>query len=794
MSDSIPPLHLIQDYLALPKNKRQAGVEIVGPWASGKALVAAQLAQALDMSLLYITAGRMESEHVFDDLSTFTDPDRCFMLPAWEVLPTDAMEPADDIVAERMNGLNALNQALSDSQSVYLSISVRSFLQRVANQKQLQRDTVDLRVGEEHDLEGLALRFTELGYTRELMVEQRGDFSIRGGILDVFPISGELPYRVEFFGDEIESIRRFEPETQRSVDEAEVMHLLPRSEKALLSEQVAGEGRLGTIADYFGPNTLIAIDEPLAARAEAAKLEEQFGESPFMTSWDEVMTRLKKQPRVSLAQVAHDPEPGATRIVAPMLSVTAWQGATDGFWEQLEEWEREEYAVQLYCHNTGERRRILELLREHGYTPGRGAFDIRLAVGRIGNGFSSPVDKLAVLSEREMFGRKSVRRVRRRFQAGTAITQFSDVSPGDYIVHIDHGIGRYLGLRSFEGKPNEFMGIQYNGGDIMYVPVTHIDQVQKYVGGGGAVPKMDRIGGATWNKTRGKVKKAVQEMTEELVKLYAQRESVEKAPCGADTHWQHEFEDSFEYEETPDQLRAAAEIKRDLESPKPTERLLCGDVGYGKTEVAMRAAFKMVMAGKQVAVLVPTTVLAEQHYKTFSERFADYPVKIDMLSRFRSPAETRDIVKKMREKELDIVIGTHRLTSGDIQFADLGLVILDEEQRFGVKHKEKLKKMKTDVDVLAMTATPIPRTMHMSLSGVRDMSVINTAPNDRLPIHTCIEVYDKKLIAEAITRELAREGQVFYLHNRVKTIDGVAAQIKKLVPQARVSVGHGQMK
>lgn len=791
MATPIPQLKVISDLLALTSKKHRDGVEVVGPWASGKTLVAMQLAEAQGRSLVYVGSGRMEAEDAYEDMQTFAASLECVHLPAWEVLPTDTMNPTDDIVAERMNGLNALMRAQADGKPVALAISVRSLLQQVINRTRLDADTVDIRVGDEHDLETLAKRFSGLGYSRELMVEQRGDFSIRGGILDIFPISAELPYRAEFFGDEVESIRLFEPETQRSVEDAEVIHVLPRSEKGALSKQ---SGNLSVVSDYLNKDVIFAVDEPLTVMKEVRTIEEQFADSPFMATWDQVLDKLKVAVRLSLAQVAHDAAPGATRFSVPMHSMTSWSGKTEGFWEQLEEWDREGYRVQLLCNNTGERRRLQELVREKGYRPGKDAFDLSIAIGRLKEGFSSPKDKLAILSEREMFGRRYVRRRRRRFQAGTAITQFSDVTAGDYIVHIEHGIGRYLGLRSFEGKPNDFMAIQYGGKDVVYVPVTHIDQIQKYIGGGGAVPKMDRIGGSTWSKRKAKVKKAVRDMTEELLKLYAARESHEGEAFGADTHWQQEFEESFEYDETPDQLTAIRDIKKDMESPKPMERLLCGDVGYGKTEVAIRAAFKAVMGGKQVAVLVPTTVLAEQHYQTFSERFADYPVKVEMLSRFRSPAETKKIIHAMRDGELDVVIGTHRLTSGDVQFKDLGLVVLDEEQRFGVKHKERLKQLKTDVDALTLTATPIPRTLHLSMSGVRDMSVINTAPNDRLPIHTCIETFNEELIKEAITRELGREGQVFYLHNRVASIEQVAIMIKKLVPQARVRVGHGQMK
>ncbi|MCH7910524.1 MAG: transcription-repair coupling factor [Candidatus Hydrogenedentes bacterium] len=543
----------------------------------------------------------------------------------------------------------------------------------------------------------------------------------------------------------------------------------------------------------MGPQTVVVPDEPIGVRDEAERLDAQFSGNPYMIPWEETQRHFEAFPRISIAQMAHDAAPDATRVNVPMNAISGWAGQADGFWDQLKRWDLDGYAVQLLCTNSGERRRLLELLTEQGYQPGEGNFDLRVELGRLRAGFTSPADRFAILSEREIFGRKYVSRKRRRFEAGAAVTAFSDLRAADYVVHQEHGIGRYLGLKRFPGKASDFLAIQYHGNDVIYVPVTHVDQIQKYIGGGGAIPKMDKLGGGTWVRTKSKVKKSVQDMAEELIKLYAARERSEGHAFPPDTHWQDEFEDSFEYDETPDQLTAIAAIKQDMEMAKPMDRLLCGDVGYGKTEVALRAAFKAVMERKQVAMLVPTTVLAEQHYLTFCDRLADYPVRVEMLSRFRTAKENRETIQRMRAGEVDIVIGTHRLTSGDVQFKDLGLVILDEEQRFGVKHKEKLKKLKVNVDVLTMTATPIPRTLHLSMSGIRDMSMITTAPNDRLPIHTCIEAFDEALIAEAIERELGREGQVFYLHNRVQTIDRVAAMIRKLVPRARVAIGHGQM-
>lgn len=793
MGQKLPELKVARDIAKLSKKKRLDGVEVIGAWGSAKTLIAYQTAAALGVSLVHVTAGRIEAEAAFEDLVTFGGDEQCVLFPAWEVLPTDAMSPADDIVAERMNALSRMALANERGERLSVSLPVRSLLQRTVNQDDLARDCVTLEVGGEHDMEALLKRLTALGYERELMVEQRGHMSVRGGIFDIFPISGELPYRVEFFGDEIESIRRFEPETQRSVESVREMQILPRSEKALLSQQAKSPGKLGSILDYVSPCALFVFDEPMAIRAEGERLDTQFPDTPFLCAWAGFSEGLSRYPRLSLAQVAYDKSPTATRLRAQTQSVSNWADRVEGFWEQLQQWDSEGFTVQLYCDNVGERRRLLELLREHGYRPGEDKFDLRIDEGRLRAGFSSSTDKFALLSEREMFGRKYVRRVRRRFSAGTAITAFSDLTAGDYVVHIRHGIGRYLGLKRLPGRPGDFLSIQFAKKDIVYVPVTHIEQVQKYVGGGGAVPKLDRLGGASWARKKASVKKAVHDMTEELLKLYAAREANVGHAFSRDTHWQHEFEDSFEYEETVDQARAILEVKKDMESAEPMERLLCGDVGYGKTEVAIRAAFKSVMDGKQVAVLVPTTILAEQHYSTFRERLADYPVKVEMLSRFRSGKEQKSIIHKMRDGEVDIVIGTHRLTSGDVQFKDLGLVILDEEQRFGVRHKERLKKLKTNVDVLTLSATPIPRTLHLSLSGVRDMSVINTAPNDRLPIHTCIEVFDDKLVTEAIEREIGREGQVFYLHNRVQTIDDVAQMLQGLVPRARIGVAHGQM-
>lgn len=793
MNIDLPELGVVAAIARGVSRRAHAQVDVTGPWGSGKTLAAVQTARRLGVPAVFITAGRLDAEAVHDDLTTFAGEEDAVLLPAWEVLPDDIMAPADDVVAERLDTLQKLGTALDEGRPLCGVLPVRAFLQRVLRRKHLAERTLLLELGKEYVIEDLLERLVKMGYEREVMVEQRGQMSVRGGIFDIFPISAELPYRIEFFGDEIESMRRFEPETQRSVDRAEQVRVLPRSEKRMVSDLAMQPDGLATILDYFPKDALVVLDEPLAIREEAQHLEEQFGERPYFMPWDEAAERMARFRRITLAQLAHATPEEAVRVQAPMLAISGWTGKPDGFWDQLKEWDVAGYKVRLFCVNAGERRRLLELVEEHGYRIGQDAFDLRVETGRLRAGFTSPHDQLAMLSEREMFGRHYMRRTRRRFEAGAIVTQFTDLKSGDYIVHQHHGIGRYLGLKRFEGRSGDYLTLQYSGGDVLYVPVTLIDQIQKYVGGDGAIAKVDKIGGATWARTRGRVKKAVREMTEELVKLYAAREHGVGTACAPDTPWQREFEDSFPYDETPDQLRAIEDAKRDMESPRCMDRLICGDVGYGKTEVALRAAFKCIMDGRQAAVLAPTTVLVHQHYQTFLERMADFPVRVDVLSRFRSQAEQKQTLDRLKAGEVDVVIGTHRLISKDVRFKNLGLVVIDEEHRFGVGHKEKLKKARVHVDVLTMSATPIPRTLNFSLLGIRDMSLINTAPNDRLPIHTCIETWNERLVQEAIVRELSRQGQVFYLHNRVQTIQDVAIAIKKLVPRARIAVAHGQM-
>lgn len=785
-------LHIVSSIVESFHSHPDHKINLSGAWGACKTLVALQTARELKRSLLIVTASRVEAETVFDDLATFAGEENTLLFPAWEVLPHDTMSPADDIMAERLNTLEKLEERISAKPGICVVTPIRSLMQYVIPRQQLKENSLLLRWGDHNPLETLITELIRLGYTREAMVEQRGEFSVRGGIIDIFPLSSELPARIEYFDDEIESIRLFEPETQRSVVPIDLLKVSPRSEKASLTVALKTK-MLAPLTDYFNEETLLVLDEPLAIQERGRLVADQCLDSPYFMDWDKTANLWGRFLRLSLSQMPFRDQGPQTNFSMRSGPVENFSGHSEEFWEQLRDWDTEQFAIHIFSVNPGEQRRMYGLLHEHGYRPEDTDCSVQVSVGRLRAGFVAHSDKLVFLSEREIFGRHYIRRKRRRFEAGVTITQFDDLRAGDFVVHEVHGIGRYTGLRKFEGRNGDYLSIHYAGGDTVYVPATLLDQLQKYQGGDGAVPRLDKLGGATWTRTKDRVRKRIREMTEELIKLYAAREHLGGYTFSKDTPWQEEFEDAFEYEETPDQARAIKDVKQDMESDRPMDRLLCGDVGYGKTEVALRAAFKAVMDRKQVVMLAPTTVLVQQHYNTFRERFAPYPIQVEVLNRFRSPKESREVIDKLKSGEVDVVIGTHRLLSKDVSFFDLGLVIIDEEQRFGVRHKEKLKQMRTSVDVLTMSATPIPRTLHFSLVGIRDMSLINTAPNDRLPIHTCIEAWDKEIIREAIERELSREGQVYFLHNRVQTIDRVVAFIKQIVPKARVGVGHGQM-
>ncbi len=633
-----------------------------------------------------------------------------------------------------------------------------------------------LRVGEAADREEVLDRLVEMGYQREYLVEGRGQFAVRGGILDVFDPGLEAPVRVELLGDLVERMRLFNPIDQRSTRSVEEVEIYPvkaeEVEKGITPLEMLGEGG----AAFIVQPTLCRQ----GWREEGANL-------PILLEGI-----AGKVPVVELDSMA-----GAAHLHLSAMAAGEYGGRVREFVEDIRELLRDGWEAVVFLESEGRRDRLREVLAEEDVfvvkegIPGPGS--VRLSVRRWGHGFRLPATRTALFTERDIFGRLKPRVRVSSSPTGRPVEGWWDLEEGDYVVHVNHGVAVYGGLveREVEGATREYLVLRYGGGDVLYVPTDRIDLVHRYVGA--EKPEIHRLSGHHWRRVKRRARASAREMALDLLRLYAERMASEGHAFSPDDPWQRELEDSFPYVETPDQERAIREVKEDMEKPIPMDRLVYGDVGYGKTEVAVRAAFKAVMDGKQVAVLVPTTVLAQQHYRTFTERFQPFPVRVEVLSRFRGNREQREILEKIASGEVDVIIGTHRLLQDDVRPADLGLVIVDEEHRFGVAQKEKLKALRRSVDVLTLTATPIPRTLQMSLSGIRDMSIMDTPIEDRHAVITSVGPFDERLVQEAIRRELAREGQVFYVHNRVQTIEEAARRMRELVPEARVVVGHGQM-
>jgi len=738
--------------------------------------------------------------------------------PSLEIDPYREIAPHLDVTSARARALHAL--AAGSARIVVASLP--ALASRVSAVARMRAAAIAIQPGAETELASLADRFVDAGFTRADPVDQHGEFCIRGGLVDVFPPGEAHPVRIEFLGDTIETLRRYDAQTQRSVETIDQVLLLPLRD--VLPEAGAGGGdlldRSGTILGYAADAgaRIFAVeyadieklgetlDGALAAgHAEATRRGRRVPDpGEIAVSWPELEAALAHA--VRLEQLGVDAGDRPSRAVA-CQSVARHHGRVDQWVAELRRARDAGETTVFVAESAGRAERTIELLREYDVLalPVDAAEVTRAAVvlvttGALSAGVRFADAKIALVAEGDVFDEERVRRDRASAAGGpsgdtrrTFFSDFRDLKVGDHVVHVDHGIGRFVGLKKLAVGPDaqEFMELHYAGEDKLFVPVEHLDLVQKYSGGGH--PQLDRLGGTTWEKAKTRVKKAMRDMADELLKLYALRKAVPGHAFGSDTHWQEEFEQAFEYELTGDQKAAIADIKGDMESPTPMDRLLCGDVGYGKTEVAMRAAFKVVMEGKQVAFLAPTTVLAFQHLRTLQSRFAAFPVKIDMVSRFRSKQEQKVTLTTLAEGKLDVIVGTHRLLSKDVVFQDLGLLVVDEEQRFGVAHKERIKQMRRKVDVLTMSATPIPRTLNMSLVGIRDMSVIETPPRDRLAIQTNVVAFDQKVIGDAVRHELERGGQVYLVHNRVESIYSIAGLVQRLVPEARVVVGHGQM-
>ncbi|HET7405874.1 MAG TPA: transcription-repair coupling factor [Mycobacteriales bacterium] len=843
-------------------------LELSAP-VSMRPFVAALLAAKADRPVLAVTATAREAEDLVSALQSLLPPDQVVEYPAWETLPHERLSPRADTVGRRLAVLRRLRHPSSDDPTTgrvsVVVAPVRSVLQpQVPGLGDLE--PVSLRTGDECDFDGVVRRLADIAYHRVDMVEKRGEFAVRGGLLDVFPPTEEHPLRVEFWGDTVEEVRYFKVADQRSLEVAERGLWAPPCRELLLTEQVraraadladahpeladiAGklaegipvEGmealapvlvdRLVLLLDDLPAGTHVLVCDPERVRTRAHELvrtSQEFLEASWTAAAGGGAAPIDVGAAAykSLADVRHDARElglpwwsvspftvdesladDGVQVVAAQ-SVEGYRGETKRAVDDVRRWLHDGWRVVLVTEGRGPAERLVEVLRgedvgarlEPSLTDEPEASAALVTTGCLTGGFISEQLRLAVLTETDLAGARAASREERRLPSRRRNTiDPLQLAAGDFVVHEQHGVGRYVEMvqRTVQGATREYLVIEYapskrgHPGDRLYVPTDSLDQVTRYVGG--EHPTLDKMGGGDWAKRKGRARKAVREIAAELIRLYAARMSAPGHAFGSDTPWQRELEDAFPYTETPDQLEAIDEVKADMEQPHPMDRVICGDVGYGKTEISVRAAFKAVTDGKQVAVLVPTTLLAQQHFVTFSERFAPFPVTVKVLSRFQSDREQRAVIAGLASGEVDVVIGTHRLLQSSTSFKDLGLVVVDEEQRFGVEHKEFLKRLRTSVDVLTMSATPIPRTLEMSITGIREMSVIQTPPEERHPVLTFVGPYDEKQIAAAIRRELLREGQVFYLHNRVESIDRAAARLRGLVPEARIATAHGQM-
>jgi transcription-repair coupling factor (superfamily II helicase) len=806
----------------LSQTTARVGVDHLAPLTAGltppaKALAAVASARAASGLTVLVVPTDRDVEQIVGDARFFydalegtseADTERAVLpLPSLQVDPYRGMSPHFRVASARARALHA---AASGSARLIV-VSAAALLPRVSPPDRVLSASLVVTSGTEIEPLALADLLVDAGFIREDPVEEHGSFAIRGGILDVFPAGDLEPARIEFVGDMVESIRRFDPATQRSTDSIDQLRIVP------VRERFDDDGATTPLLNGLGASrgAHLIVSEHALVEEQARKVSDQLEASyqdaagrgnvaarppaEVFVAWEEIEDRVAGAPRLEELAVGED---GNARHVA-CQSAMEFRGRVKDWVDEVREARGRGDSILFVADSHGRAERTVEILREYevvallveGIEDARAA-TVLVAVGSLSRGFRLPEAALQVYAETDVFDEERRPGDRRPNLAKTFLSDLRDLKVGDLVVHIDHGIGEFVGLKQLgltgRGEAaQEFLELRYAGEDKLFVPVERLDLVQKHTGG--ARPALDRLGGTTWEKAKTRVKKAMRDMAEELLKLYAQRKAVPGHAFAADTHWQEEFEGAFPYEPTVDQVSAIADIKTDMESSTPMDRLLCGDVGYGKTEVAMRAAFKAVMDGKQAAFLAPTTILAFQHQKTLRDRLAGFPVTIEMVSRFRTKQEIKAILEGLAAGKVDIIVGTHRLLSKDVVFKDLGLLVVDEEQRFGVAHKERIKQIRRKVDALTMTATPIPRTLNMSLVGIRDMSVIETPPKDRLSIQTNVVPFDAAVIERAIRNEMARGGQVFFVHNRVESIFSIGHLLQRLVPEARIAVGHGQM-
>ena len=814
MQALLTPLAELADYQEIIKDRKKENgiIQIAGCVGSQKTHLMYALGDGFEYRVIAFSSEE-KAKKAYEEYRVFTED--VYLYPARDLLFYHADIKGKLRTDQRMGVLRALIEN-EEGKDVTVITTMDAFLDGLARPEKLKEQRISLTGGDVIDLTELEKSLTDMGYERESQIEGPGQFAVRGGIMDVFPLTEELPVRIELWGDEIDSLRSFDVESQRSVENLETVTIYPASEN--------WEDEMETVSflEYFpGEKSILLLDEPQRLQETAESVEEEYfrsrekrQESDPEDGDDQSLTVYQTKDIINfmnlytgIAMTTLESKCGLFRVrktySIQTKGVNPYNNSFELLTRDLKRLKRSGYRVVLLSGSRTRAKRLAEDLRDYDLSsfysedmdrevnPG----EIMVSCGDVAEGYEYPMLKFMVISESDIFGRKKKKKRRKKYE-GQKIQDFAELKPGDYVVHENHGIGVYNGIEKIEVDKvvKDYMKISYADSGVLYIPVAQMDLIQKYAGADAKKPKLNKLGTVQWGRTKSQVKKAVQAVAKDLVELYAARQQSEGFVYGPDTVWQKEFEEMFPFEETEDQIQAIEDTKHDMESTKIMDRLICGDVGYGKTEIAIRAAFKAVQEGKQVVYLVPTTILAQQHYNTFVQRLKDFPVRIDLLCRFRSSYQQKKTVEDLKKGLVDIVIGTHRVLSKDVGFKDLGLLIIDEEQRFGVTHKEKIKKLRENIDVLTLTATPIPRTLHMSLIGIRDMSVLEEAPQDRMPIQTYVMEYNDEMVREAIERELSRGGQVYYVYNRVNDIADVAGHLQQLIPTANISFAHGQMR
>lgn len=840
---------------------------VAGLTGSSRTILMAALYQQTNRPVCVITHNLLQAQRVYEDLVSLINEEEVWLYPVNELIATEVGVASPELLAQRIEVMNHFSVKKKGILIVPVA-GVRRFLPSKATWQDSQ---ITISLGDEIDVSFLLQRMVGMGYRRTTMVEAPGEFAVRGGILDIYPLTESMPIRLELFDTEVDSIRYFSIDDQRSLDKLSTVSFGPAVEYMITEEELKQgiEGlkvqlnnsiqqindtkvksqlmtyvtaeieeieekqaqdkvfkyfslfqkKRSSLLDYLDSNALVVLDEISRINETQEQLEHeeaewytsllQEGQIVQGLSFSHGFTELIQKSSANVIYLnlflRHVPHTHPQNILnMGGKSMQDFHGQMELFKSELIRWQKAKYRILLLGATFERIEKLESILLDYDIKDIVSkkeelvsTTNIQIMQGDLHAGFELPLQRLAVITEKELFNKKKIKRTQRKQKLTNAerIKSYSELKVGDYVVHVNHGIGRFYGIETLEigGVHKDYLHVKYQGDDKLFVPVEQIDLIQKYVGSEGKEPKVYKLGGTEWKRVKSKVERSIQDIADDLIKLYAEREAARGYSFSPDGMEQREFESSFPYSETEDQMRSIEEIKRDMESERPMDRLLCGDVGYGKTEVAIRAAFKAIMDHKQVAFLVPTTILAQQHYETLRERFQDFPIQVGILNRFRSKKQQTETIKGLKDGNIDIVVGTHRLLSKDIKYHDLGLLIIDEEQRFGVTHKEKIKQLKTNIDVLTLTATPIPRTLHMSMLGVRDLSVIETPPENRFPVQTYVVEDNGLLVREAIERELSRDGQVFYLYNRVEDIERKAEEISMLVPDARVIYAHGRM-